>query len=52
LKVRFLIAVATLALAGGAPPIILDSLPALNGGGQAPLVEVQTWVQHINALTS
>ncbi|MFB4275633.1 MULTISPECIES: hypothetical protein [unclassified Nonomuraea] len=48
MKVRALAVFATLALAGGAPPLILDGL----GTNEPPLVEVQTWVQHINVLTS
>lgn len=48
MKVRVLTAIAVLALAFGAPPAILDTL----GASDPPLVEVQTWVQHINVLTS
>ncbi|WP_187414514.1 hypothetical protein [Nonomuraea sp. PA05] len=48
MKVRVLAAVATLALAGGAPPILLDNLD----GGAPPLVTVETMVQHVNVLTS
>ncbi|MFC7583934.1 hypothetical protein ACFQYP_09340 [Nonomuraea antimicrobica] len=47
MKVRVLTAVAALALAAGAPPILLDGLV-----GGPPLVDVQTFVQHINVLTS
>ncbi|MEV0160787.1 hypothetical protein ACGFJC_11675 [Nonomuraea fuscirosea] len=48
MKVRVLTAVAALALAAGLPPSILDEL----GKGNPPLVDIQTYVQHINVLTS
>ncbi|MFB4271792.1 hypothetical protein [Nonomuraea sp. GTA35] len=48
MKVRVLTAVAALALAGGAPPLQLDSL----GSGGPPLLNVETMVQHVNLLTS
>ncbi|MFG1708980.1 hypothetical protein ACFLIM_37875 [Nonomuraea sp. M3C6] len=51
MKVRVLTAVAALALAAAAPPITLDSLGSL-ASNDPPLVEVQTWIQHINVLTS
>jgi hypothetical protein len=60
LKARVLTALAALTLAAGAPPIAVDSLRSsespidLNrlGEGQAPIVDVQTYVQHFNILTS
>ncbi|MGN9842746.1 hypothetical protein ACTMTI_31940 [Nonomuraea sp. H19] len=49
MKIRVLTAVAAFALAAAAaPPIALDQL----GAGGSPLVDVQTWVQHVNLLTS
>ncbi|MFC5835206.1 hypothetical protein [Nonomuraea insulae] len=48
MKVRVLTAIAVLALAYGAPPALLDAL----GSGDPPLVDVHTYVQHINVLTS
>ncbi|UBU10114.1 hypothetical protein [Nonomuraea gerenzanensis] len=48
MKVRVLIAAAALALAGGAPPLHLDSL----GSGEPSLVQVETMIQHVNVLTS
>ncbi|NJP95324.1 hypothetical protein HCN51_38810 [Nonomuraea sp. FMUSA5-5] len=50
MKVRVLAALTALtalALAGGAPPITLDSL-----GSDPPRVDISTYVQHINLLTS
>ncbi|MEV0385182.1 hypothetical protein [Nonomuraea sp. NPDC050643] len=48
MKIRVLIAVAALALAAGAPPLVLDGL----GSGGPPYLDVQAYVQHINVLTS
>ncbi|WP_188187949.1 hypothetical protein [Nonomuraea sp. SYSU D8015] len=49
MKARVLTAVATLALASATlPPLVLDQL----GSNGPPLVDVQTFVQHINVLTS
>jgi hypothetical protein len=48
LKVRVLTALTALALAATAPPITLDYL----GSDKPPIVDVQTWVQHVNILTS
>jgi hypothetical protein len=48
LKARVLLAVAALAMAFGTPPIVLDTLGSLD----PPLIEMHTFVQHINILTS
>ncbi|MGW0805865.1 hypothetical protein [Nonomuraea sp. NPDC002799] len=49
MKARILTALAVLALAAAtAPPIALDRL----GSGDPPLIDVQTWIQHVNVLTS
>ncbi|MEQ4719233.1 hypothetical protein [Nonomuraea sp. B19D2] len=47
MKARVLTAVAAFALAGAAPLVTLHHL-----SGGPPIVEVVTWVQHINILTS
>lgn len=48
MKVRVLTAVTALVLASGAPPILVETLGALD----PPLIEMQTFIQHINVLTS
>lgn len=48
MKARVLTAVAALALAAGAPPVILDNLGSID----PPLIEIQNYVQHFNILTS
>ncbi|WP_171075330.1 hypothetical protein [Nonomuraea basaltis] len=49
MKVRVAAAVAAFALASAtASPAILDQF----GSGEPPLVDVQTWIQHVNILTS
>jgi hypothetical protein len=49
LKARVLIAAAALGLASAAaPPLVLDRLAS----GEPPLIDVQTWIQHVNILTS
>ncbi|MFI7703641.1 hypothetical protein [Nonomuraea sp. NPDC049480] len=49
MKARVMTAVAALALASAAaPPFVLDQL----GSGSTPFVDVQTFVQHFNVLTS
>ncbi|GAA1667531.1 hypothetical protein GCM10009733_076340 [Nonomuraea maheshkhaliensis] len=48
MKVRVLTAAAALALVAGAPPFILDEL----GTSDRQLVDIQTYIQHINVLTS
>ncbi|WP_181448712.1 hypothetical protein [Nonomuraea aridisoli] len=51
MKVRFLTVVVTaLAVAAVAPPSLKETLETLGGG--APLVTVETWVHHVNLLTS
>ncbi|MFI7637224.1 hypothetical protein [Nonomuraea sp. NPDC049400] len=47
MKARVLTAVAALALAGAVPLVTLD-----HHAGGPPIVEVVTWIQHINVLTS
>ncbi|SEG91166.1 hypothetical protein SAMN05444920_107206 [Nonomuraea solani] len=47
MKIRVLIAAGVLALAAGAPPLVLDKL-----GEGTPVVNVESYVQHINVLTS
>ncbi|MEW9555913.1 hypothetical protein [Nonomuraea sp. NPDC050783] len=49
MKAGSLTVIAAFALATAiTPPVLLDHL----GSGSPPLAEIQTWVQHVNVLTS